>query len=97
MRNRRAFEHEEFLKLLSVSEPVRSVVYATAYYTGLRRSELESLTWANFNLAATVPTFTIHAKHAKNRTTVTQPLHPHLKEMLLEHHEACGSPAPSVI
>jgi len=95
VRNRRAFGHDEFLRLLSVSGPVRSVVYATAYYTGLRRSELASLTWGDFNLAADIPTFTIHAKHAKNRTTVTLPLHPHLKEMLLEHHKACGSPATS--
>ena len=49
--------------------PVRSVVYAVAYYTGLRRAELASLCWADFCLSGNSPTVTIRAKHAKNKTS----------------------------
>ena len=95
VRNRRAFTHEEFLNLLEVAGPDRGVVYAVAYYTGLRRAELVSLTWAAFDLTADQPSVTIQAKHAKNKKSVSLPIHPDLWSMLVNYFEACGSPAPS--
>jgi integrase len=95
VRNRRALTHEEFLRLFEVAGPVRSVVYAVAYFTGLRRAELESLRWGDFNLASEPPTVTIHAAHAKNKKTETLPINPDLCGLLVEYHRACGSPAQS--
>ena len=95
VRNRRALTHEEFLKLLEVAGPDRGVVYAVAYYTGLRRAEVVSLFWSSFDLAANPPTVTIEAKHAKNKKSVPLPLHVDLREMLASYFDACGSPALS--
>jgi integrase len=96
VRNRRAYSHEEFLRLLKMAGPDRGVVYAVAYYTGLRRSEMVSLCWGDFDLADESPSVKIHSKDAKNKRTVRLPLHPDLREMLLAYFEACGSPALSV-
>jgi integrase len=70
VRNRRALTHDEFLILLGVSGPDRSVVYAVAYYTGLRRNELVSLCWSDFDLTPDASSVKIHAKHAKNKQSV---------------------------
>jgi hypothetical protein len=66
------------------------VVYAVAYYTGLRRSEIASLCWGDFDLAAA--SVTIRAEYAKNKTCVRLPLHPDLRGMLARHFEASGNP-----
>ena len=95
VRNRRALTHEEFLTLLTVAGPDRAVVYAVAYYTGLRRAELTSLCWGDFDLAADSPTVTIHAKHAKNKKSIPLPVHRDLCVMLADYFVSCGSPAPS--
>ena len=96
VRNRRAFLHDEFLGFLAVTTPERRVVYAVAYYTGLRRSEIASLCWGDFNLSEACPTFTILAEHAKNKERKTLPLQADLREMLVSYFDSCGSPAPSV-
>lgn len=92
VRNRRALLHEEFLALLGVSGPHRSVVYAVAYYTGLRRAEIVSLCWGDFDLGGESPTVAIHAKHAKNKQSVRLPLHVDLRDMLASYFLACASP-----
>jgi integrase len=96
VRNRRALLHDEFLAMLGVSGPHRSVVYAVAYYTGLRRSEIVSLCWGDFDLEGDCPTVTIHAKHAKNKKSVRLPLHLDLRGMLVSYFLACDSPGASV-
>jgi len=94
VRNRLSYTHEEFLGLVAAGGPDRGVVYAMAYYTGLRRAELASLCWGDFDLAA--GSVTILAEHAKNKTRVSLPLHPDLQAMLVRYFEACGSPGHSV-
>ena len=96
VRQRRPFSHDEFLRLLAVTTPARRVVYAVAYYTGLRRSEIASLCWGDFNLSHVGPTFTILAEHAKNKERKTLPLQSDLREMLVGYFETCGSPDSSV-
>lgn len=96
VRNRRALSHEEFLALLGVSGPHRSVVYGVGYYTGLRRTELASLCWGDFDLASDAPSVTVHAKHAKNKKSVRLPVHPDLRDMLVSYFALCGSPEASV-
>ncbi len=53
-----------------------------AYLTGLRRSELASLTPASFDLDFVPPMLTVAATISKHRSTDTLPLHPKLVEML---------------
>jgi len=93
VRRRRSFSHDEFLRLVAAGGEVRGVVYTVAHYTGLRRSEIASLRWADFDLAA--GTVTIRAEHAKNRISQPPPLHRDLREMLLRRFEVCGRPSAS--
>jgi integrase len=96
VRNRQAFSHEKFLRMLEVARSDRRVVYAVAYYTGLRRSEIASLCWGDFNLSAVGPTFTILAEHSKNKKRATLPLFLGLREILVEYFNSCGCPGPAV-
>ena len=59
-----------------VSGPDRATLYVLASYTGLRASELVSLTAGSFDLTAEPPTVTVEAASAKNRRRDTLPLHP---------------------
>lgn len=79
---RRALSPKEFTTLLQVSPFFRSVVYATALYTGLRRKELNGLPWANFCLDGSTPHVRVPASISKNRKDAVLPLHPELVAML---------------
>ncbi len=95
VRNRQAFSHENFLSMMEVATLDRRVVYAVAYYTGLRRSEIASMCWGDFNLSETSPTFTILAEHAKNKKSATLPIFQGLREILIDYRNSCDSPGPS--
>ncbi len=56
----------------------RAMLYRIAVTTGLRASELASLTPASFDLAADVPTVTLEAAYSKHRREDVLPLHPDL-------------------
>jgi len=56
----------------------RAMLYRLAAMTGLRASELASLTSASFELAAHVPTVTLEASYSKHRREDVLPLHPDL-------------------
>ena len=56
----------------------RAMLYSVALYSGLRASELASLTPASFDLSADSPTVTVGAAYAKNRRADTLPVHPSL-------------------
>lgn len=60
----------------------RARVYEMAFLTGLRRSELASLTPASFDLEAAQPTLTVAAACSKHRREDVLPLHPRLVEVL---------------
>ncbi len=60
----------------------RARIYIMSYMTGPRRSELASLTAANFDLGATPATLTLAATVSKHRKTDVLPLHPGLVVML---------------
>ena len=90
---RRALTPEEATKLVTAASESnkriqgydggqRARVYLMSYLTGLRRSELASLTPASFNLAATQPTVTVSAACSKHRRTDVLPLHPELFALL---------------
>ena len=85
---RRPLTAEEFDRLLSaamVGEPYRGLegparvmLYIVAAYTGLRASELGSLTPLSFTFDTSPPTLTVAAAYSKHRREDTVPLHPDL-------------------
>ncbi|MFM9963595.1 MAG: tyrosine-type recombinase/integrase [Planctomycetaceae bacterium] len=60
----------------------RAMLYRLAAMTGLRASELASLTTASFDLAADPPTVTLEAGYSKHRRENVLPLHPDLAARL---------------
>jgi integrase len=86
--DRRSLADEEVTALLPATEagPVRSVLpgpdramlYRVALLTGLRASELASLTPGSFALDTEPPTVTVQAAHSKHRREDVLPLHPAL-------------------
>ncbi len=95
-RMRRALEPEEARALLSATErgpvrcglagPARATLYALALATGLRKGELESLTFGSFDLNdhehASV---TVSARASKHRREDTLPLVPAVARALQQH------------
>lgn len=71
-------------RIQGYSGQLRARLYLVAYYTGLRRSELGSLTAVSFKLTSTPPTVRVEAAHSKHRREDTLPLHPELVRLLIE-------------
>ena len=82
-RTRRALTAEELPRLLTASPPHRSVCYRVAATTGLRRSELASLTWVDVDLDAA--SVRVRASQAKNRREAVLPLPPGTVAALRAH------------
>jgi len=94
-RQRRALSPDEFGKLVQSARSsteliqcfdgeTRARIYILSYMTGLRRSELASLTPASFKLDDAPATLTVEATISKHRRKDTLPLHPDLVVMLRE-------------
>ncbi len=62
----------------------RAVLYLVAAYTGLRASELASLTTANLDLHSDPPLIVLKARHSKRRREDEQPIPPDLAGLLAE-------------
>lgn len=69
----------------------RWVLYSVATYTGLRASELASLTPAAFDLDADQPTVTVLASYSKHRREDVLPLRRDLAGVLRTYLEGCES------
>ncbi len=93
-RVRRCIEPEELTNLLAatrvgpafrgVSGEDRARLYVVARFSGLRVSELASLTRSSFDLEATPPSVTVEAAYSKRRRCDVQPLPTFLtKELVL--------------
>ena len=65
-----------------LSGPDREMLYLTAVYTGLRASELASLTPQSFAIDIETPTVTVEAGYSKHRREDTVPLHDELVRRL---------------
>ena len=82
--------------------PDRAMLYRTAAYTGLRASELASLTPRSFDFTADPPTVTVEAACSKRRRRDVLPLHPDLADRLrawfeeLDRHRAAAD-APATL
>jgi site-specific recombinase XerD len=68
----------------------RAMLYVMAAFTGLRASELHSLTERSLNFQSEPPTVTLEAAYSKHRREDVLPLHPELarklREWLQERH-----------
>ena len=103
--DRRAFTPDELAALIAAARsgrpirgmagPDRAALYLTAAMTGLRASELASLTPESFSLAADQPLVTVRAAYAKNRRSDSLPLHPSLVPVLAEW--LAGKPRGSLV
>jgi len=84
--DRRALTADELRRLLEAAEtgpelfgmagPERRLCYRLAAESGLRASELRSLTRASFDMKAQPPTVTVQAGYSKHRREDTLPLRP---------------------
>jgi integrase len=92
---RRALTADEITKLVDSARTskvciqkydgeTRARIYLMAYFTGLRRNELGSLTRGSFKLDETPPTVTVEAVSSKHRRKDILALHPDLVTMLRE-------------
>ncbi len=90
--DRRPFSEEELTAILQAANtgpvvrrmngPDRAMLYAVAGYTGLRASELASLTPESFDLDADPATVTVQAAYSKHRRQDVLPLHASLAGLL---------------
>ena len=92
---RRALAASEFARLLQSARESgvsiqcytgeeRARIYTLSYMTGLRKSELASLTPKSFDLQAKQPTVTVEAKSSKHRKKDVLPLHPDLVTLICD-------------
>jgi integrase len=84
LRPRRAFTDEEMHRLLAVAG-TRKVVYLTAVYTGLRRSEMAALERDDLHLEGEKPFVNVRASTTKNHQQAVIALHPDLATELRSH------------
>ena len=99
--DRRAFTDDELRTLLDTTRngptrfrmtgPERAVLYQLAAETGLRASELRSLTWASFDLVSSTPLVIVKAAYSKHRRDDTLPLKESSAEMLVHLRDALGA------
>ena len=74
-RPRRAYTHEEMIRLLDVCGP-RKVIYLMAVHTGLRHKELKQLEVEDLHLDADPPFVNVRASTTKNKKVAMIALHP---------------------
>jgi integrase len=103
--DRRTLGVDELLRLVSAAESgpayqamsgaARALCYRLAVATGLRFSEIKSITPGSFDLSAARPTVTVAAGYTKNGEPATLPLPPDLAADLASYLAAIpeGSPA----
>lgn len=71
---RRALSADEITRVIAAAPRSRAWVYLTILYTGLRRHELNQLTWGHLHLEGEHPFIELPANITKNRKVGTQPL-----------------------
>jgi integrase len=91
-KSRRVLSQDEFSRLIEATRTGktlrtltgenRAMLYTVAAYTGLRASELASLTPESFNLDTQPPTLTVEAAHSKHRRKDVLPVHAELAGIL---------------
>ena len=82
---RRALSPAEVSRLLAVAPVERAWVYLVILYTGLRRHELNRLTWGHFHLDAPQPFVELPATITKNHKSDRLPLRPEVVAALVKN------------
>ncbi len=105
--DRRALSNGELVTLLDtarngatrfrMSGPDRARLYQLAVETGLRASELRSLTWGSFDLYGCPPTVTVRAAYSKHRHDDTLPMRPATAAMLALWRDESDAMAPDPV
>jgi integrase len=85
-------EIKEQAKLLGLE---RKLIYATFIYTGLRKSELASITVGQVFIDAEIPHFVLAAREEKSRRGAMLPLHPELTKYLKQWLKRKGNASPN--
>ena len=80
-RERRSFTVDEVKRLVAVGGEFKAV-YLMAPHTGLRRSEMAQLKWADLHLEAEKPFAIVRASTTKNSKAAPMALHPELVAVL---------------
>jgi integrase len=94
---RRGLTASEMQRLLEVAPPHRRVVYLTAAFTGLRRSEMNALQWGDISLDVETPFVRARASTTKNRKEAVLPLHPELHAALRDIRPVDAAPFTPVL
>jgi integrase len=89
---RRAMSIEQIERLLSVVPLHRATIYLMAMYTGLRRHELNGLTWGDFVLDGETPFVRVPDSISKNAKSATLGLRPELVAALVSYRPALTQP-----
>jgi integrase len=89
---RRALTEDEMRRLLAVAPPFRAVVYLTALFTGLRRSELNQLRWGDLHLDDPQPFVLAPASITKNKKDAKLPLRAEVVSALRSIRPADAAP-----
>lgn len=90
VRQRRAFTDSQLYQLVTVATPERRALYLLAAFSGLRKAELESLTWADVCLNGEGSSVTVRASMTKNHKMALLPLHQDATEALRAIQPACA-------
>ncbi len=93
---RRALTEDETRRLLAAAGE-RRTAYVLALRTGLRRAELDALTWGDVDIDSPSPTLTVRAETAKNRRRVTLAMHPDVAAELMAVRPAKCSPTDPIL
>ncbi len=84
-RQRRALSEAEVKRLIAVGGEYRGLIYAMAFYTGLRRNELKQLLWEDVRLRDGQGFLHLRSAITKNKQRADIALHdsliPHLREL----------------
>ena len=95
-KTRRALSVEECKALLATAPAKRRLVYLFLIYTGLRRAEARSLTWAHLHLSGVNPHVELPASFTKSGRPERVPLVPLLAEELQAARNGDAAPSDRV-
>ena len=93
---RRALSPEETGRLMAAAGEHRAS-YLMALRTGLRRAELNALTWGDVDIDSARPSLTVRAETAKNRRTATLAMHPEVVAELKAIRPATFAPGDLIL
>jgi len=106
-RKRRALNVDELNRLIEttingsihhgLTGKQRAMLYILAVYTGLRTSEIASLTWQSFNLNGPTPSITLLAAYSKHRRDDILPLRSDIADLFAQWQSERNEPVTAKV